>query len=106
LPARVHDLLDDGEQVKGRAGKLVDPRHRHHVAGGSRLSAASTVRASRVARRTFFTEILAPTSALMVNRRRLEIKYSQFLGVGYRPSQLRQRAECAALLPDSAPPNF
>jgi hypothetical protein len=33
LPARVHDLLDDGEQVEGRAGEAVDPRHRHHVSG-------------------------------------------------------------------------
>jgi hypothetical protein len=30
----VHDLLDDGEQVKRRAGQSVDPRHRHDVAGG------------------------------------------------------------------------
>jgi hypothetical protein len=58
LPARVHDLLDDGEQVKGRAGKLFDPRHCHHVAGDQ--------------------EILAPPSALMVNRRRIEIKDSKY----------------------------
>jgi hypothetical protein len=25
LPARVHDLLDDGEQVDGRAGEPVGP---------------------------------------------------------------------------------
>ncbi len=30
----VHDLLDDGEQVEGRARQAVDPRYRHHVAGG------------------------------------------------------------------------
>jgi len=30
----VHDLLDDGEQVEGAAREAVDPRHRHHVAGG------------------------------------------------------------------------
>jgi hypothetical protein len=30
----VHDALDDAEQVEGAAGKAVDPRHRHHVAGG------------------------------------------------------------------------
>jgi hypothetical protein len=34
IARRVHDLLDDGEHLKGRAGKLVDPPHRHHVAGG------------------------------------------------------------------------
>jgi hypothetical protein len=30
----VHDLLDDGKQVEGRARQSVDPRHCHHVAGG------------------------------------------------------------------------
>ena len=30
----VHDLLDDGEQVEGAARQPVNPRHRHHVAGG------------------------------------------------------------------------
>jgi|HubBroStandDraft_1064217.scaffolds.fasta_scaffold73332_2 hypothetical protein len=29
----VHNLLDDGEQIEGRAGEAVDSRHRHHVAG-------------------------------------------------------------------------
>jgi hypothetical protein len=29
----IHDLLDDGEQVKGAAREAVDARHRHHVAG-------------------------------------------------------------------------
>jgi hypothetical protein len=33
LPARVHDLLEDGEQVEGRAGEPVDARHCHDVAG-------------------------------------------------------------------------
>jgi len=33
LRLRVHDALDDGEQVKGAAGQPVNPRHRHHVAG-------------------------------------------------------------------------
>jgi hypothetical protein len=33
LPARIHDALDDGEQVEGRAGETVYPRHGHHVAG-------------------------------------------------------------------------
>ncbi len=32
-PAGVHDPLDDGEQVEGRAGQAVDARHRYHVAG-------------------------------------------------------------------------
>jgi hypothetical protein len=32
LRARVHDALDDGEQVKCRAGEAVYPRYRHHVA--------------------------------------------------------------------------
>jgi hypothetical protein len=32
--ARSHDLLDDGEQVKGAEGQPVNPCHRHHVAGG------------------------------------------------------------------------
>jgi hypothetical protein len=30
----VHDLLDDGEQIEGAAREAVNPRHRHHVAGG------------------------------------------------------------------------
>jgi hypothetical protein len=34
LRLRVHDLLDDGEQVKGTAREAVNPRHRYHVAGG------------------------------------------------------------------------
>jgi hypothetical protein len=34
LSLRVRDALDDGEQVEGAAGEAVDPRHRHHVAGG------------------------------------------------------------------------
>ena len=34
LRARVHDLLDDGEQVERRAGQSVDARHRHRVGGG------------------------------------------------------------------------
>ena len=33
LPARVHNPLDDGEQVEGRAGQTIDPRHRHDTAG-------------------------------------------------------------------------
>jgi hypothetical protein len=34
LRLRVHDPLDHAEQVKRAARKPVDPRHRHHVAGG------------------------------------------------------------------------
>ena len=30
----VHDALDDAEQIEGAARQPVDPRHRHHVAGG------------------------------------------------------------------------
>ena len=30
----VHDLLDDGEEVERAAREPVNPRHRHHVAGG------------------------------------------------------------------------
>ena len=30
----VHDLLDDGEQIKGAARQPVDARYCHHVAGG------------------------------------------------------------------------
>jgi hypothetical protein len=30
----VHDLLDDGEQIKGAAREAVNACHRHHVAGG------------------------------------------------------------------------
>jgi hypothetical protein len=37
LPARVHDLLDDGEQVERRARQPVDACHRHHVAGAERF---------------------------------------------------------------------
>jgi hypothetical protein len=33
LRLAVHDLLDDGEQVKGAASQAVDTRHRHHIAG-------------------------------------------------------------------------
>ena len=33
----IRDLLDDGEQVEGRARQAVDARHRHHVAGGELL---------------------------------------------------------------------
>ena len=33
----VHDLLDDGEQVEGRAGQPLDPRDRHHIAGADGL---------------------------------------------------------------------
>src|SRR6516162_3052048 len=29
----VHDLLDDGEQIKGAVRQAVNPCHRHHVAG-------------------------------------------------------------------------
>jgi hypothetical protein len=37
LRARVHDLLDDGEQVERRAGQSVDARHRHrHRVGGGK----------------------------------------------------------------------
>jgi hypothetical protein len=35
--AFVHDLFDDGEQVKGAAGEAVNARHRHHVAGDEGL---------------------------------------------------------------------
>jgi hypothetical protein len=34
MPARPRGRLYDGEQIKGAAGEAVDPRHRHHVAGG------------------------------------------------------------------------
>jgi hypothetical protein len=37
LRACIDDLLDDGEQVKGRARQSVNPRHRHHVAGAEGL---------------------------------------------------------------------
>jgi hypothetical protein len=43
LPARVHDLLDDGEEVEGRAGEAVDPRHRHHVAGSEAFQQSKQV---------------------------------------------------------------
>jgi hypothetical protein len=33
LPACVHDLFDDGKQVERRAGKAVDPRRGHDIAG-------------------------------------------------------------------------
>jgi hypothetical protein len=32
----IHDLLDDGEQAKGAAGKAVNTRHRYGVACGER----------------------------------------------------------------------
>jgi hypothetical protein len=32
-----NEALDDAEQVKGAAREAVDPRHRHHVAGGKSL---------------------------------------------------------------------
>jgi hypothetical protein len=34
LRLRVHDALDDAEQVEGAARQPVDARDRHHVAGG------------------------------------------------------------------------
>src|SRR5438270_3375507 len=34
LRLRVHDALHDPEQVEGAAREAVNPRHRHHVAGG------------------------------------------------------------------------
>ncbi len=34
MSAGVSDPLDDGEQVKGRAGRPVYPRHRYNVAKG------------------------------------------------------------------------
>jgi hypothetical protein len=37
LRLRVHDPLDDGEQVEGAAREAVNPRHRRHVAGGEGL---------------------------------------------------------------------
>ena len=44
----VRDALDDGEQIEGAAREAVNPRHRHHVAGGEaaehpqhRISAAA-----------------------------------------------------------------
>jgi hypothetical protein len=37
LSPRVHNTFDDGEQVEGRAGQAIDPRHRHHVARGQPL---------------------------------------------------------------------
>jgi hypothetical protein len=36
----VHDALDDLEQVEGAAGEAVNPRHRHHVAGGKAVEHA------------------------------------------------------------------
>jgi len=38
--------LDDGEQVEGAAREAVNPRHRHHVAGGAEA------RAGRIERRS------------------------------------------------------
>ena len=32
-----HNPLDDGEEVEGAARQSVNPRHRHHVAGGEVL---------------------------------------------------------------------
>jgi hypothetical protein len=32
LPAGIHDALNDGEKVEGRAGEAVYSRHRHHFA--------------------------------------------------------------------------
>jgi hypothetical protein len=37
LRLAIDDALDDGEQVKGAAREAVNPRHRHHVAGGEGL---------------------------------------------------------------------
>ena len=33
LPARIHDTLDDGEQIEGAARQPIDARHRHYIAG-------------------------------------------------------------------------
>jgi hypothetical protein len=62
---------------QSRAGKPVDPRLRHHVAGVGAFSSFNSSRRSGRAPLTFFTEIVAHPSALMVNRRRFEIKDSK-----------------------------
>jgi hypothetical protein len=35
LHLRIHDALDDAEQVESTARKPVDARHCHHIAGGN-----------------------------------------------------------------------
>jgi hypothetical protein len=49
----VHDALDDAEQIEGVAGEPVNPRHRHHVAGGEGLSILRNSRLSLCAPVTF-----------------------------------------------------
>ena len=58
----VHDLLDDGEQVEGRAGKQVDPCHRHHVAGVGAFSSFNSSCRSGRAPLTLSWKILAHPS--------------------------------------------
>ena len=41
LPASVHDALDDGEQLEGRASEAVDPGHHHGVAASKGLEELS-----------------------------------------------------------------
>ena len=37
LPASIHDALNDGEKVEGRAGEAVYLRHRHHFTGSETI---------------------------------------------------------------------
>jgi hypothetical protein len=62
-PVSVYDLLDNGEHVKGRAGKLVDPRHRRHVAGVWAFSSFNSLRHSGRAPLTFSRKSWRPFGA-------------------------------------------
>ena len=101
IAPRVHDLLDDGEQVEDRAGKPVDPRHRHHVAGGQgfqQLQQFAPV-GSRAAH--LFTENLGPPFGAAACR------CTGYTGPARRPPRLlKQFLQAASLECPRMPWNF
>ena len=72
LPPCVHDLLDDGEQVEGRAGQPVDPRHGHHVAGAKGFQQPQQLPPGRL--RAARLLAVNPDSALGLQLRQLRVE--------------------------------
>jgi hypothetical protein len=68
LPARIHDALDDGEQVEGRAGETVYPRHRHHIAGDDVVQELQKLTAVGLGA-AVAVELCAPVGAKLVELR-------------------------------------
>jgi hypothetical protein len=70
LPACIHDALDDGEQVEGRAGETVNPRYRHHIAGNDVVQKLQKLAAVGLrAAGPFAVELCAPVGAKLVELR-------------------------------------